>query len=193
MTDGIERGHDEAAASLDEYLAADARRSVEGVAAQWLPPVFGRWLQIVLMPSFHADVVITAIDDGSGCRLLAQTAQCNLAIWNWYTEHPDEWPSDRRAPDPQLVSVEQALTRRLARRLWRAARSARPVSGMSGLDGIGVMIRHRLEHQVVEFHSWSPSKEAKERRLVDIVLAAFKDVKHEQLSAVLNDCATYFR
>ncbi|MBI4933959.1 MAG: hypothetical protein HY828_08780 [Actinobacteria bacterium] len=178
--------------SLDELLTAEARRSVEGVGAQWLPPRVGRWLQIVLMPSFHAELVITAVDDGSSCRLQAQTAQCNLAMWDLSTEHPGHWPSGQGAPDRQLIRVEQELTRRLARRLWRAAGSARPDSRANGLDGIGIMIRHRLEHQVVEFHSWSPSKDAKDRRLIDVALAAFTGGENEQLSVVINDCASYF-
>ena len=79
---------------LHDFGTACARRTVDGVGAWWLPPPVGRWLQIVMMPSFHADVVITAIDDGTTRRLVAQTAQCNLSNWDEYSKHPDLWPSD---------------------------------------------------------------------------------------------------
>jgi hypothetical protein len=190
MSYGVEReGND--ATRLDEFHTAHARRSVDGVGARWTPPAVGRWLQIVMMPSFHADVVITVMDDGSSCRLLAQTAQCNLSIWDGYTKHQGQWPLDLVPPGPRPIRIEHVLTRRRARRLWMAAPSARPVAEIGGLDGICVIIRYRLEDELVEFHSWSPSRGASDRRLIDTVLESLEHTENEPLSAAINDCATY--
>ena len=148
---------------IDEFWVPIARRVVEVVGANWLPPARGRWLQLIAMPSFSADLVVTVTDDGSVCRLLAHTAQCNVHAWEEYSDGPPE--------GPRPVATERLLEPGVAQRLWGAASGGSSESDVAGLDGTTYVVRHRLGDELVEFDTWGPRSTAAERPLVELLLA----------------------
>ena len=148
---------------IDEFWVPIARRVVEVVGANWPPPDEGKWLQLVVMPSFGADLVVTVTDDGSRCRLLTHTAQCNVHAWEGYSNGPPTGPLP--------IMTEQLLEPAVTQRLWDAASGGWSESDVAGFDGTTYVVRHRLRDELVEFDTWGPPSTAAERPLVELLLA----------------------
>src|SRR4051794_8242213 len=90
---GAENEHDRqrgewAAQQFQDFYS---RTVVGAVGSTWDPPRQGRWLQLIVAPSFEPELVLTATETDGCCRVVANTVGLCVCSYLSYFDAPDRW------------------------------------------------------------------------------------------------------
>ncbi len=160
---------------LEQFEHDVCRYVVDAVGAVWDPPPHRRWLQLVVLPSFEHEVVVTVTEADEGAVVSARTAQCSVWLFMSHSNR-DSWSSrdESPSPAPSPVVAEAALSVADLERMWSIAGMVVPPPPVLGLDGITFRLRTRVDtavDDVDEVKVWSPRRHAPIVQLFDMLVA----------------------
>ena len=181
---------EEVLSRFDITLASDRPAAyVEALRGPEAPPTEGRYLQVLLCPSFSPEIMLIAHERRETTILWASTAQTLLRSWRPYHRYIKRDPVP-----PRLVTATVDLPSSDAARLWEAARrlEAKHVAQRWGLDGIKVNIAVRLGQTLADIECWSPPVGDPVRDLVDL-FSTLADPMPDVLTGVLAEALRGFR
>ena len=136
---------------VDEYTPQSIVTALRG---SWQLPSEGRFVEVLLRPAFHAELLLVMHERPDGTVLWASTAQTNLHSWQPDPFHPNHDPELR----PALVTATTWLDPQTSHHLWVLAGAVtQPEKSPGiGLDGVSVDLRVRLRNEVTPVHAWCP-------------------------------------
>jgi hypothetical protein len=137
---------------VDEYTP---QALVTALRGSWDPPSDGRFVEVLLRPAFHPELLLVLHERPDGTVLWASTAQTNLFSWRRSNPlHPNHNPDEH----PALVTATVWPNAETADHIWELADDViqpDPRPGI-GLDGVSVDLRIRLGGDLLHVQTWCP-------------------------------------
>jgi hypothetical protein len=186
-------GDERSSRSIEVFLDDYHRFVVEAVGAEWEPLAGGRWVQLIVLPSFDPEIVFTAVEVDGTCRVVANTAQTNLWYQTAYSRDPDRGsPGERTPPPPNPVSVEYIVAGDHTDQFWSKVAAVQPRELM-GLDGMTIRVRARVGTEMTDVETWAPPARSAVGTLYGILVSSLPVPDDHPVATVAQAAVRYFQ